>query len=101
MCGCDDNQEDGVDRMKLLWDLLWEEGYCPQMEVYALEETFELDSDALLKRYEHCFQDRGDVGRARVREILQARSENGLIRSDVRILKGTLYWDIRVKRHYR
>ena len=96
-----DDPHNGAGRMKRLWDLLWEEGYCPQMEVHALRETFELDSDALLKRYEHCFQDCRDVERARVREILQARSENVLIRSDVRILKGTLYWDVRVKRHYR
>ena len=91
----------GADRMKLLWDLLWEEGYCPQMEVHARRETFELDAEALLKRYERFFQDCGVEGRARVREVLQKRSENGLIRSDVRILKGTLYWDVRVKRRYR
>ena len=79
-----DDPHNGADRMKLLWDLLWEEGYCPQMEVHALRETFELNAGALLKRYEHFFQDCGDDEKARVREILSSRSEERRVGKECR-----------------
>lgn len=96
-----DDPHNRADRMKLLWDLLWEEGYCPQMEVHARSETFEMSSDALLKHYERFLGECGDGERMQVRRVLQERSEDGVIRSDVRILKATLYWDVRVRRRYR
>lgn len=96
----DDPHNQG-ERTKRLWTLLWEDGYCPQLEIHARSETFELSADALMKRYERNIKDCNAEKRERIRRILRERSENGSIRSDVHVLKATLYWDVRERRRYR